>query len=42
VAIAEGFGVPAKRVVDVRDLAAQLRSAHAHEGPFLLEIPVSA
>jgi benzoylformate decarboxylase len=41
VAIAEGFGVPARRVADARDLAGQLRSAQAHDGPFLLEIPVS-
>jgi thiamine pyrophosphate-dependent acetolactate synthase large subunit-like protein len=42
VAIAEGFGVPARRVSNSRDVGTHLRSAQSSGGPFLLEIPVSS
>jgi acetolactate synthase-1/2/3 large subunit len=38
--IAEGFGVPAKKISDRKDLDKALDDLLAHEGPFLLEIEV--
>jgi acetolactate synthase-1/2/3 large subunit len=40
VKIAEGFGVPGKKITDRKDLDAALDELLAHEGPMLLEVEI--
>ncbi len=40
-ALADAFGVPARRAADAPTFAAALREAMCHKGPFLIEVPDS-